>query len=105
MPKPHASAALHEYSGSTAEIAALAVEEGRANHRVGRKLVEYLIQRARRRGLRRLFVLTTQTADWFSELGFDQGSVGDLPPERREAYDLKRRSRVLILDLTGGAAR
>jgi amino-acid N-acetyltransferase len=47
-------------------------------------------------------VLTTQSSDWFLQFGFTEGAVGDLPEDRRRAYDRQRSSRVLLLDLGGG---
>ncbi len=91
--------ALHECSGGTAELAAIAVDARHGERGTGRKIVEYLIARARRRGFRQVFALTTQTYDWFSIHGFYPGGVRDLPPARRERYDRSRNSRVLLYDL------
>jgi amino-acid N-acetyltransferase len=49
--------------------------------------------------LRQLFVLTTQTADWFVQFGFREGGVEDLPEDRRRQYNRQRNSRVLLLEL------
>ncbi len=67
---------------------------------IGRKVVQFLLQKARKMGLTRAFALTTQTWDWFAELGFTLGTVEDLPPERRGTYDRKRGSRVLVFRLS-----
>ena len=45
---------------------------------IGRKLVMYLMDRALKIGLDRVFLLTTQTSEWFAELGFVKGDLGDL---------------------------
>jgi amino-acid N-acetyltransferase len=97
----HACGALHR-SGEDpqrAEVAAVAVDETYAGFGVGRRIVSYLLERARELGLRQAYVLTTQTADWFVQFGFREGGVEDLPEDRRRQYDRQRNSRVLLLDL------
>ncbi len=91
--------ALHEYEGGKAELAAIAVDARHAERGTGRKIVEYLLAQARRRGCRQVFALTTQTYDWFSMHGFYPGTVQDLPPGKRERYDRTRNSRILLHDL------
>jgi amino-acid N-acetyltransferase len=98
----HACGALHHFSGGTGEIAAIAVDESYASLGIGRRIVLYLLQRARKAGLIRAFALTTQTWDWFAEIGFTLGAVEDLPPERRDTYDRRRGSRVLVYPLPAG---
>jgi amino-acid N-acetyltransferase len=51
--------------------------------------------RARKAGLKRLFVLTTRTSHWFIERGFKDAGVDSLPREKRELYNWQRRSKVL----------
>jgi amino-acid N-acetyltransferase len=100
----HACGALHLYPGDAAEIAGIAVDESYASLGIGRKVVQFLLQKARKMGLARAFALTTQTWDWFAELGFALGTVADLPPERKETYDRRRSSRVLVFRLSESAA-
>ena len=59
---------------------------------VGPKLVDYLCERAQRRGLSSVFVLTTQTADWFLKLGFNEADPAALPEKKRLSYNLQRKS-------------
>jgi amino-acid N-acetyltransferase len=82
-----------------AEVAAIAVDETYAGLGIGTRIVSYLVERARRQGMRQLYVLTTQTADWFVQFGFREGGVADLPEEKRRLYNRERNSRVLLLDL------
>ena len=60
---------------------------------------ERLLQRAesdaRKLGLKHLFVLTTQTAHWFLENGFEQCSLEQLPIEKQSLYNLQRNSKIL----------
>ena len=89
-------AALHPWSENSAEIAAVAVAEGTRRAGVGRRLVQFLMGRARQNAVANLFLLTTQTSDWFAELGFVRGTVSDLPTEKREGYNEKRGSQVFV---------
>jgi amino-acid N-acetyltransferase len=99
----HACAALHEFPEKVGEIAAIAVDEQFLHLGVGPKLVGYLSERAQRRGLTDVFVLTTQTSDWFLKMGFVESEPSVLPEKKRLAYDLQRKSKVFVKAL-GGAA-
>ncbi|MCC6474506.1 MAG: amino-acid N-acetyltransferase [Burkholderiales bacterium] len=91
------SAALYPLpSGKAAELAALVVRPESRGLGYGEKLLQHLSAEARRQGMRRLFVLTTQTAHWFIERGFTQTDVTSLPEARRSLYNLQRRSKVLV---------
>jgi amino-acid N-acetyltransferase len=61
--------------------------------------VLFLLEQARERGYRRVFALTTQTADWFEKLGFRQGSLEDIPVKKRETYNWSRNSKIYLYDL------
>jgi amino-acid N-acetyltransferase len=95
----HGCGALHRFGSDQAEIAGIAVDPRYDQIGIGRKIVEYLIEIARTAGLRRVFVLTTQTADWFQAHGFSPASVNLIPKERQAVYDRERNSRVLVYDL------
>jgi amino-acid N-acetyltransferase len=89
-------AALHLFTDGSAEIAAVAVSEHLRRWGIGRKLVQYLMDRAHRLGLDRIFLLTTQTSDWFAELGFVKGDLGDLPSEKAAVYNHSRGSLIFV---------
>jgi amino-acid N-acetyltransferase len=91
----HGSGALHLYNEKQGEIAGLAVDAAYADFKIGQRIVRFLIEGARRAGLSEVFVLTTQAADWFEQLGFDPATVHDVPEEKRERYDYRRNSRIL----------
>jgi amino-acid N-acetyltransferase len=95
----HASAALHRYTDTCGEIAAIAVEENYSHLGVGPRLVDYLCELARKSGIARVFVLTTRTTDWFLSLGFEEGDLSSLPEQKRAAYSLERKSKILIKNL------
>ncbi|MFP4566141.1 MAG: amino-acid N-acetyltransferase [Spirochaetaceae bacterium] len=98
----HGCGALHPYGEQMAEVAALAVDESYKHIGIGRRIVAYLLERARERGLRRVFALTTRTSDWFLQFGFRRGDTGDIPESRREQYDRARNSRIYLYELGGG---
>jgi len=91
----HGCGALHGYGKETAEIAGIAVDSTYSNLGIGKKIVSYLIEKATRLKCRKVFVLTTQSADWFLQLGFVKANVEDLPKDRQKTYNAKRKSLVL----------
>jgi amino-acid N-acetyltransferase len=97
----HACGALYRSSSSPerGEIAGVAVDETYSGMGIGKRILSYLIERARELRLRQLYVLTTQTWDWFVQFGFRDGGLADLPAEKRDLYDRRRNSRVLLFDL------
>ena len=97
----HACGALipSREEADSGEIAAIAVDRTYFGFGIGKRILSYLADRARRSGLKHLYALTTQTADWFLQFGFTEGQVEDLPPDKRRDYNRLRNSRVLLLDL------
>lgn len=90
-------AALYPFpQGKTAELAALAVRPEFRDAGYGQRLLDALSAEARKRGLRKLVVLTTQTTHWFIERGFSLGNVSSLPEPKRSLYNWQRRSKVLV---------
>lgn len=59
-------------------------------------LVEHVERKARRLGVESIFVLTTQSIHWFRERGFEFADIQQLPTSKKELYNLKRNSKVLI---------
>jgi amino-acid N-acetyltransferase len=96
----HACGALHNWGEKQGEIAALATDPAYADMGLGRRIVHYCIDRAVNYNLKRLFVLTTRTQDWFESLGFTESSVESLPARRRALYNTSRKSKVFALDLS-----
>ena len=99
----HGCGAMHVFSGGKAEIAGIAVDETYGNQGVGRKIVSFLLEKASSLKLKKVFILTTQTADWFSKLGFVKADVADLPKERQQTYNKNRKS--LVLAYTVGSVK
>jgi len=92
-------AALYQHSETEAELACLAVSQEHREWGYGEQLMIRIEQRARKAGIKRLFVLTTRTEHWFVERGFKLGSVDDLPANKRDMYNYQRRSKVLFKTL------
>jgi len=91
--------ALYELGDNWAEIGAVAVNDAYKSKGIGRGVVQYLIQTARKKQIQNLFLLTTQAADWFFEFGFVWASPLDLPELLKKRYNPERNSRVLLLKL------
>lgn len=99
---PVACVALHVYPDiHKGEIASLYVSAPHENQGIGRKLVQFVEDRATTMGLTQLIALSTQAFTYFqSKAGFVEGTPADLPAERREKYERSgRNSKVLLKQL------
>ncbi len=94
-----ACSALHIYDRTQAEIAAVAVDKTFAHIGIGPKMIAYLIEKAKSINIESVFILTTQTADWFENQGFKADSIESLPEKRRNEWNPKRGSKVFRLKL------
>jgi amino-acid N-acetyltransferase len=81
------------------ELACVAIAPDYRNGGRADSLLRYIEKNARQQHLRRLFVLTTQTAHWFVERGFEPAEIGDLPVQKQNMYNWQRRSKVFIKTL------
>lgn len=95
----HACGALHDFGDGQAEIAAIATNPVYRHLSMGRKIVSYLVDKAERMGVDRVFALTTRTLDWFEQMGFVETALETLPAKKQEAYDHARKSRIFALVL------
>lgn len=99
-------AALYLYPEEAAgELACLVVAPEYREVGLGDRLRLYVEQHARALKLKRLFVLTTRTAHWFTERGYVETSRDALPAARRELYNPRRRSKVFVKELGEGGRR
>ena len=99
---PVACVALHIYpEQKKGELACLYVNSLHENRGIGRKLIQYVENRAREMGLTEVLTLSTQAFTYFqSKGGFAEGTPDDLPPARREKYEQSgRNSKVLVKKL------
>ncbi|MEW6313867.1 MAG: amino-acid N-acetyltransferase [Pseudomonadota bacterium] len=93
-------AALYPFPSENAgELACLAVHPEYRNAGSGERLLHYIEARAREHGCKRLFVLTTRTAHWFVERGFQETDVAALPREKQVLYNFQRRSKIFVKGL------
>jgi amino-acid N-acetyltransferase len=99
---PVACVALHVYpEQKKGELACLYVNPSYENQGIGRKLIQFVENKAREMGLNELITLSTQAFTYFqSKGGFAEGKPDDLPPARREKYEQSgRNSKVLVKKL------
>lgn len=82
-----------------AEIACVAVDPKFRHGGQANALMSYLKRELVAMKVRKAFVLTTKSYDWFVERGFAAADVGDLPEARRETYNRTRRPKVLMQEL------
>lgn len=79
-----------------AELACVAVKDDYRKKGRGDALLAFIEKKAREQGVERLFVLTTRTAHWFVERGFQPAGVESLPARRKQLYNWQRNSKVFI---------
>jgi amino-acid N-acetyltransferase len=99
---PVACVALHVYpEHNKGELACLYVSPSHENQGIGRKLIQFVENKARELGLNELVTLSTQAFTYFqSKGGFSEGTPDDLPQARHEKYDQSgRHSKVLVKQL------
>ena len=91
-----ACAALYRTSESLSEIACIATHPNYRRHGLGARLLHSLTAEAKVLGIEKVFVLTTVTAHWFIGHGFAEGSLDDLPEQRKALYNLQRKSKIFL---------
>ena len=88
-------AALYPLSNYQAgEVACVAVHPNYRNGKRGHTLLAYVEKKARTLGMQALYTLTTQTAHWFMQQGFEPVPVTALPGDRQALYNFQRNSKV-----------
>ncbi len=95
----HGCAALKIHPDKKAELYAVVVDGAYTGQGTGRKIISYLLDKARKAGVKTVFLLTTQTSDFFMRNGFRESPITVMPPERQATYNPDRNSRVLSLNL------
>lgn len=78
----------------SAELACVAVHPSYRKSNRAVQILNFLEKEAKKMNIEQLFVLTTQTAHWFIEQGFEESDIGDLPSARQALYNYQRKSRV-----------
>lgn len=92
-----ACASLIPYADGQTEIAGVAVDKNCSHIGIGPRMIEFLVKQAKNSNSKGIFLLTTQTADWFEKLGFKLSDISTLPKERKEKWNPNRGSKVLRL--------
>lgn len=93
-------AALYPYpEEKMGELACLAVHSLYKGQHRGDALLAFLERQALDLGLKTLFVLTTRTAHWFLERGFQPAPLDALPVTKRQLYNYHRQSKVFLKPL------
>jgi len=103
---PVACIALHVFpEEKKGELACLCVRPSHEHQGIGRRMVQFVEDRAREMGLDVLMALSTQAFNFFqSKAGFREGAPDDLPKARRERYEQSgRRSKILVKALRAEA--
>lgn len=85
-----------------AELACLVVHPDYRRSGRAEALLKWAETEAQALGIRGLFVLTTHTAHWFRERGFEPADPADLPMARQALYNFRRNSKVFIKALEAG---
>jgi amino-acid N-acetyltransferase len=91
-----ACAQIKIFEEGYAEIGCLVVKKEYRSQGRGDAILGYLERLSLKVGCKKVFVLSTQTMEWFVERGFSEVPVEDLPPSRRANYNYQRRSKVYM---------
>ncbi len=78
----------------TGEIACVAVHPDYQNASRGTELLEYMLEKSKREGIKKIYVRSTQTMHWFIERGFQEIKIEDLPGYLKSQYNHQRNSKV-----------
>jgi len=96
-----ATGQLKRFEGGYAEIGCLVVSKDYRRGGKGDAMLGYLERMALQCGASKVFVLSTQTMEWFVERGFKEVPVASLPPSRQALYNTKRKSKIYMKEIDG----
>ena len=96
---PVACVALHIYpEHGSAELACLHVGKSHENQGYGRKLMAFVENLAREKGVKTLFALSTQAFNYLQQKGgFSAAEPTTLPPARLKKYEASGRNSVVLI--------
>lgn len=94
-----ACAALQPIDEQSGEIHCVAVHTEFQGRGYASELLSHLEDKAVKTQYKQLFLLSTQAIHWFKERGYKEATPESLPINRRELYNDKRNSKVLIKTL------
>ena len=88
-------AAINSYADEKiAELACLAVNPFYRDGGRGERILGHIEKHAKAHNIKTLFVLSTQTTQWFVERGFAEADINALPESRRAQYNHERKSKI-----------
>lgn len=90
-----ACAALYPMDERCGEIACIAIHKDYQDTGRGQDLLTALEAHAKRTGMSKVIVLTTQTTHWFLEKGFTPIAISELPEKKQKMYNYQRNSKAL----------
>lgn len=90
-------AALH--LGEFAILACLAVHSDYRGGARGQRLFTQALEKAKKNHVNKVFVLSTQTVQWFIERGFEVCDTENLPDALKALYNPKRNSKILFKNM------
>ena len=91
-----ACAQMKRFENGFAEIGCLVVSPEYRGGGRGDAMLGYLERVCLRNNATTVFVLSTQTMEWFVERGFDEVGVDRLPPSRQATYNWDRASKIYM---------
>lgn len=92
--------ALYPYpQEKIAELACLTIHPDYQNEGRGDHLLTTIEKQLHNANIHKLFVLTSRTAHWFRERGFQATEIAALPIEKQGLYNFQRKSKVFIKTL------
>lgn len=95
-----ACAALHGVANENSGIiACLAVHPSYRRAARGNRLLECLLEQAKLKKLAKVYALSTQTIQWFTERGFILVNPVDLPDSLKSRYNPQRNSKILLMPI------
>ena len=87
---------LKQFEDGFAEIACLVVHREYRSLGRGDSILSFLERLCLQKGGSNVFVLSTQTMEWFIERGFEEVVVDRLPPSRKATYNRARASKIYM---------
>lgn len=87
---------LKQFENGFAEIGCLVVNKDYRSRGRGDAMLGYLERLSVENGCTSIFVLSTQTMEWFVERGFEEVGVERLPPSRQATYNRSRNSKIYM---------
>ena len=90
------AALIKNKESDIAEIASVATHPDYRDAGWGERLVDRLVEDAKKSNISRVYVRTTQTGHWFQELGFKAANETELPDIERQKAQYDRNSNILI---------